>query len=143
MTDAHNEFLQDPETHAAHLDECAECRALIARLNAVISHEPIRVTNLPLAGWEGATYRSWGFVAACAIVLLLTTVVLCRAAGVSPLSALSMDASVARWRGVLFEISSALRHAALVWQILFGCAVVAVNAILVLLLRRPTRGIDA
>ena len=80
MTDRHTEFLQDPEAHAAHLDECAECRALIARLNAPISHEPIRVDDLPLAGWEGASYRSWGFVVACAIALLLATIILCRAA---------------------------------------------------------------
>lgn len=143
MTDAHTEFLQDPETNAAHLEQCAECRALIARLNAVISHEPIRVTDLPLAGWEGASYRSWGFVAASAMALLLATILLCHAAGVSPFKALSMDASLARWRGLLFELSSALRRAALGWQILFGCAVVAVNALLVLLLRRPPRGIDA
>ena len=143
MTDAHAEFLQDPEGHASHLDECADCRAIVAGLDAPLSHEPIRIDRLPVAAWEGAAYRSWGFVAACSAVLAVTAIVMCRVAGVSPLHAVSADASISQWRTLLTVMTGALRHATLGWQILFGCAFVAVNTILFLLLRRPTRGIDA
>lgn len=143
MTDAHAEFLQDPEAHAAHLDTCVECRALIARLDEPVSHESVRLGELPLAGWEGASYRSWGFVAACSAILFVAAVVLCNLAGVSPLHVLSMDASFAQWRTLLTVLTGTVRRATLGWQIVFGIAFVAVNTILFVLLRKPPRGLDA
>jgi hypothetical protein len=143
MSDAHTEFLQDPEAHASHVDDCAECRAIVERLDAPLSHEPIHIDRLPLAAWEGASYRSWGFVAACSAVLAAIALVLCHIAGVSPVRAIFADASINQWRLFLALSTGALRRATLGWQIFFGCAFVAVNTLLFVLLRRPTRGIDA
>lgn len=143
MTDAHTEFLENPEGHASHLESCAECRAMFAQLNARIGEGSVRVGDLPLAPWEGAAYRSWSFVSTCVIALLAVVFALCDAAGISPLHAVTMDATFSQWPALVMRAATALRGAAPVWQILFGVLFLAVNAALVLLLRRPTRGIDA
>ena len=143
MTDPHTQFFEDPESNAAHLETCAECRAIFERLDLPISHAAIRLDQLPLAEWEGASYRSWGYAVACAAAVLIIAVALCRAVGISPLRAVTLDGSLTQWRTFLGSASAALRAAAIGWQIVFVCVVVAVNAVLVLLLRRPPRGIDA
>lgn len=143
MTDAHAAFLEDPEAHASHLQECAECRALVERLNAAIVSQAIRVDAIPLAPWEGAAYKSWGFIAAVSIVLAVAAIALCHAAGITPIAAVTEDATITQWRSVLGLLTGALRRTSLPWQIAFGLAFVVVNTLLVLLLRRPPRGIDA
>ena len=143
MTDRHAEFLQDPEAHAAHLDQCAECRALAGRLDASVAADPIAMDPLPLANWEGAAYRSWGFVAAISVILAAMAIALCHMAGLSPVHVVTSDASFDEWRVLLGTMSGALRRASLGWQIAFGAAFVVVNTLLVFLLRKPTRGVDA
>lgn len=143
MTDVHAQFLENPEANAAHLDECAECRAVFSQLDVPVSHEPVTLNELPLAAWEGASYRSWGFVAVCAGLLFGLAMTLSAIAGVSPLRVLTMSTSINDWRMLLAAFSTGLRHAALGWQIVFGVAFIAVNSLLFVLLRRPPRGIDA
>ena len=143
MSDVHAAFLENPEAHADHMATCAECRAIFAQLNAPVTHGAVEVGHLPLAAWEGASYRSWAFVAICSAGLLAIAAALSVAAGLSPLRLLKADASIAQWKELLTVLSGALRRATLVWQIVFGVAFIAVNTLLVLLLRRPTRGIDA
>lgn len=143
MNDAHAEFLENPEANASHLDTCAECRAVFEHLNTPPVDGVIQVKELPLAAWEGAGYRPWAFVALCVLILLAVAVGISLAAGISPWSALTADRSIAQWRLVLTTLARELSKLALHWQILFACAVIAVNTLLVLLLRKPPRGIDA
>lgn len=143
MTDPHAEFLQDPEAHASHLETCAECRAFVSTLDTTVAAEPVEIKELPLAAWEGAAYRSWGFVAAVSVLVAAVAIALCHAAGLSPLHAVASDASIVQWRGLLNLLTGALRRTTLGWQIVFGVAFVAVNTLLFVLLRRSPRGIDA
>jgi hypothetical protein len=143
MTDAHAQFLENPEAHAAHLEECAECRAVIAGLDATVKDGSVTMSELPLANWEGASHRSWGFIAVTAAVVLALAASLCAIAGVSPWRVLRASASITEWRAILATFSTGLRHAPLGWQIVFGIAVIGVNSLLFLLLRRPPRGINA
>ena len=143
MTDVHQQFLENPEANKAHLDECAECRAVISGLEAPVSHAPVALKELPLAGWEGASHRAWGFIGASAVLLVILAGTLCVIANVSPTRLLAATTSLGEIRLILATFSTGLRHAALGWQIVFGFAVIAVNSLLFLLLRRPPRGIDA
>ena len=142
-TDPHAEFLQDPEAHAAHLETCSECRLLVQALETPVAGQAIQMEKLPLAAWEGATYRSWPFVAAASAAVAVMAIVLCHMAGLSPLRVMALDASINSWRAVLSLLTGALQRAPIGVQILFGVAFVAVNSILFVLLRRPPRGIDA
>ena len=143
-TDPHAEFLQDPEAHASHLESCAECRAIVETLNAnAPSAGAVKLDQLPLAAWEGASYKSWPFVAAASAIVAAAAIILCHAAGVSPLHAVEADASITQWRTLLNVLTGALGRASLTGQILFGGAFVVVNTLLYLLLRRPPRGINA
>jgi hypothetical protein len=142
-TDAHAEFLQDPELHAAHLESCEECRALVQTLDARVPEGAVTLDRLPLAAWEGAAYKSWPFIAIASAIVAGAAIVLCHMAGVSPLKVMALDASINSWRAILSVLTGALQRAPLGVQILFGLAFVAVNSILFVLLRRPPRGIDA
>ena len=143
MTDVHQQFLENPEANKAHLDECAECRAVISGLDAPVAHTPVALKELPLAGWEGASHRAWGFIAVSALLLLGLAAALMVIANVSPARLLSATTSLAEVRLILTAFSNGLRHAALGWQIVFAFALVAVNSLLFVLLRRRPRGIDA
>jgi hypothetical protein len=144
MKDACQRYLEEPEAHAAHLAECADCRALFDTLGIAVESEPLSVGTLPLAPWEGATHRAWPLVAGGALLVLLVAIAVCLWAGVPPLRVLSssLDA-IAVARGTIAGAAGALRAASTVWQIAFGFLFVAVNTVLVLLLRRAPRGIDA
>jgi len=144
--EACQQYLEDPEANAAHLETCAECRAVNAGLLEKSDVEPpaVNVDSLPLAPWEGASQRSWPFVLTGAVIVIGIALALCDAAGMSPLhvaegSLASMDAT----RGLLNHAASSLRQASIGAQVAFGAAFVIVNALLVLLLRRAPRGIDA
>jgi RNA polymerase sigma factor (sigma-70 family) len=73
------EYLQDPEANAAHVESCAECRAFEddLALPIEVQHRPMSVDALPLASWEGASHRTWplvgaGFVAALTLAIVLS-----------------------------------------------------------------------
>ena len=137
------DYLQDPEANAAHLESCEACRALAFELDEEIDVQPrpIRVDSLPLAPWEGASHRTWPLVAAGVAATLILAVVLFFAAGVSSLS------------GIVHAVTSGIPPLQPVVRVLqltghaIGAPIVAVlflaiNSILFLLLRRAPRGID-
>jgi len=144
MNDACQRYLENPEANPEHARECASCRAVFDALGLEIQAKPIAIDELPLAPWEGAKHRPWGLVAAAAISVVVLTVVFFAVAGASPLSVLSSEMSRLEMMREIFRLSSAaVRTAPLTWQVTIGVLFVVVNTILVLLLRRAPRGIDA
>jgi len=146
MNDACQRYLEDPEGNAAHLQECAECRALFDALGVSMEDRRSRlsVDELPLAPWEGAAHRPWALVAAIAIAALTLSILFFIYAGTSPLSVLSAEMTRLQAMREIFRLTSnAVRTAPLVWQVTIGVLFVVVTTILVLLLRRAPRGIDA
>jgi predicted anti-sigma-YlaC factor YlaD len=143
MTDACQRTLEDPEANAAHLAECEECRALFDTLGLAVDEQPIAVDALPLAPWEGASHRAWPLVAG-GVALIGIAVALCIALGAHPVEILqrALVPTVDTY-GLIAGYAEALRQASIAWQIGFGVLFVAVNAALVLLLRRAPKGIDA
>jgi hypothetical protein len=147
MTDTEcQRYLEDPEANAAHLQTCAECRAVSSALAAKTNVEPapIDVDALPLAPWEGSSHRPWPLVLGLSAVVIIIALALCDAAGMSPLHvAESSLASMEAIRGLLNSATSWLRGASIGAQVAFGLAFIIVNGLLIVLLRRSPRGIDA
>ena len=129
--DAHADFLADPEAHASHLETCAQCRAYVGRVE-----DSVELQVLPVAPWEGAAHRSWGFVSAVASGIAIIALALCHFAGISPIHAVAEDASFGQWR-VLLTLGRFMKP----WQVI--TLFLIVNGLLVVLLRRQPRGIDA
>lgn len=139
-------YLEDPEGNAAHLQRCAECRAMSAALAAKADVElpAIAAEALPLAPWEGASYRPWPLVLGGTAVVVAIALALAAVAGMSPRHvAESSLASMDTIRGLLRNAAESVRAASLGWQVVFGVAFVVFNGLLVILLRRAPRGIDA
>jgi hypothetical protein len=137
------EYLQDPEANAAHVESCDACRALVEELDDAIEvqHRPLNVEALPLAPWEGATHRTWPLVAAGIAATLILAVVLFFAAGVSSLSGF-----VNAMTSAIPPVQPAVRALQLTGRAI-GIPIIAVlflaiNTILFFLLRRSPRGID-
>jgi len=132
-------YAEDPETHAAHIRNCVACREMYALLNTPVESKAVNVEKLPLAAWEGADYRSWPLVLGGALALLTVAFSLCMVAGISLFTAMTAGARF-DWRGILASASEAVRP---LGPIGFAAAFLIVNTILILLLRRAPRGIDA
>ncbi|HSP13858.1 MAG TPA: hypothetical protein VLV78_03790 [Thermoanaerobaculia bacterium] len=132
-------YLQDPEANAAHLAGCEKCRALAETLSARVDEasglRPRASVELPLASWEGASYRSWRLVVAGAVLVGALAVVLFVVTGTSPLTVAANLPSA----GV---IVSTLRHVGAAAPGLVAILFILVNAIFIALLRRAPRGID-
>jgi predicted anti-sigma-YlaC factor YlaD len=144
MKEACQRYLEEPEAHAGHLAECEDCRALFDTLGLPVETSAVRVDALPLAAWEGASHRPWPLVMGGALLVLVVAAAVCAWAGVPPLRVVQSSlGALTNARLTIGNAASALREASLVWQVAFGLLVVAVNAVLVLLLRRAPRGIDA
>lgn len=147
MTDERcQRYLEEPEANAAHLAECDACRMLAATLddNSVDISASVDVDALPLAAWEGASHRPWPLVLSLASGVLILAVMLCFAAGTSIAKAVSSSTgSFDMIRDLIRMTGDAAPHAPAKWQIGVGIAFFAVNGLLVLLLRRAPRGIDA
>lgn len=144
--DACQRYLEDPEGNAGHLRDCAECRNIAELLDLEVEAEPIamNVDELPLAGWEGASHRPWPLVLAGAVAVVVLAGVLFAVAGTSPLGVMSTEMSrLEMLRNILRLTSAAVQNAPTTWQVTIGVLFVVVNTILVLLLRRAPRGIDA
>jgi len=141
-TDSCLRYLEDPEANAGHLGECAECRALFGETD--VPATPLTISELPLATWEGATHRSWPLVLAGFVVAIAAAAVLCFVAGMTPLRVVeSSFRSVQSMRAFVMTSAEALRAASMGAQIAFFGAFIVVNGVLVALLRRSPRGIDA
>ena len=139
-------YLEDPEANAAHLRTCAKCNAEAIALAEKADVEPpsLDLDALPLAPWEGSSHRAWPLVLGTAAVVAIVALALLDAAGMSPLhvvegSLTSMDVL----RAQLNRAANSLRSASLGAQVAFGAAFVIVNGLLIALLRRAPRGIDA
>lgn len=144
-----DDYLRDPEGAAAHLETCAECAAIAARLDAEVPHRAraIDPDALPLAGWESASQRTWPLVAAGALAVLVLAVVLFIAAGTSPLRGIARAfGSAVPSLDLMVNLSElaggALHNAPAIWHIVIGVSFVVINTVLVLLLRRAPRGVD-
>ncbi|HET7707550.1 MAG TPA: hypothetical protein VFM36_15795 [Thermoanaerobaculia bacterium] len=133
-------YFEDPEAHAAHLGECAECRAIQQQLDARVVNQPVRVDALPLAPWEGADHRSWPLVLGGALTIIAIAAALFAAASVSPIDLLmqSVRGSVTIARSLVGVGGGILETAPVLVLGLF----VIVNGILFALLRRAPKGID-
>jgi hypothetical protein len=139
-------YLEDPEANAAHLQTCAKCRAEAAGLAEKAGAEPapIDLDALPLAPWEGSSHRPWGLVLGGSVVIVAIALALCDVTGMSPLHVAESSLTyMEAGRGLLRSWTESLRGASLGWQVAFGAAFLAVNALLIVLLRRAPRGIDA
>jgi len=136
-------YLEDPEANAGHLADCAECRALFGEHDDVPA-KPLALDALPLAPWEGASHRAWPLVISGIVVALISAAVLCVVAGMTPLQVVERAfKSVQSMRAFVFTSADALREASRGAQIAFAAAFIVVNGVLVALLRRSPRGIDA
>jgi hypothetical protein len=144
--DACQPYLEDPEANAAHLRTCAKCNAEAIALaeKTDVEPPPIDLNALPLAAWEGSQHRAWPLVLGTAAVVAIVALALLDAAGMSPLhvvegSLTSMEAI----RTQLNRAATSLRAASLGAQVAFAVAFLVVNGLLIALLRRAPRGMDA
>lgn len=144
-----DDYFEDPDSNAAHLESCAECRAMTEELDSSIEieHRPIRVDALPMAPWEGAKHRTWPLVAAGAASVLILAVVLFIAAGTPPLRGIaravasgvtSFEAATKFFQHFGSGLQSAPTHVHVIIAVLF----VVINTLLFLLLRRSPKGLD-
>ena len=133
------EYLQDPDANAAHLETCEECRALEEELALPIEvqHRPVRVDALPLASWESASHRTWPLVGAGVVSALALAVVLSAYAGISPLTVMTSSMPSLEALLTFLQLTGRAIGAPMV-AVLF----VAINTILYFLLRRAPKGVD-
>lgn len=140
MTDRCQQYLEDPEGHAAHLAECADCRRIAAGLEQNLEAR-VRLDELPLAPWEGASHRSWPLVVGVALTVVAIAAALFAAAGTSPLAVAAMDSDLLT--SILRPLmSGAILNAPTSLQIKIVIAFVIVNVLFIVLLRRAPKGID-
>ena len=138
-------YLEDPDANASHLAECAECRALSDALRASSGLGPRSSVSseLPLAAWEGASYRPWPLVAAGAVAVAVIAGLLFAATGTSPLEILRGKIPSTDVIASMFRLAGgAVQHAPVAWQVGIGISFVIVNGIFIALLRRAPRGLD-
>ena len=137
-------YLEDPDANASHLDECADCRALAESLrSSVLGPRASVVPDVPLAPWEGASYRPWPLIAAGAIAVAVIAGLLFAATGTSPLEILRGKVPSSDVIASMFRLAGgAVQHAPLAWQVGIAISFVIVNGIFIALLRRAPRGLD-
>jgi hypothetical protein len=134
------EYLNDPEANAAHLESCEVCQMLESDelADAVpVQARPMNLDALPLAPWEGASHRTWPLVAAGIVASLTLLIVLSAAAGVSPVAAMSSSLPSVQALMTLLQLTGRAIGGPLV-AVLF----VVINTILFVLLRRSPKGAD-
>lgn len=150
------DYFENPELNAAHLDRCAECRTLHEALEDSAADDagdigleprPISVDALPLAAWEGASHRTWPLVAAGALSVLSLAIVLFLAAGTPPLRGIAhaVTSSVTGFEAAskfFSHLGSGIHSAPAHMHVIFGVLFVVINSLLYLLLRRAPKGID-
>jgi hypothetical protein len=146
MTDqACEKYLEDPEANAGHLRTCAKCNAEAMALaeKADVALPSIDLDTLPLAPWEGASHRAWPLVLGTSAVVAIVALALLDAAGMSPLHV--VEGSLTSMEGFRTQLNRAASwfSASIGRQIVFGAAFLLFNGLLIALLRRAPRGIDA
>jgi hypothetical protein len=133
-----DEYLNDPEANAAHLETCEVCRVLESEdLDVAVEPRPMNLDALPLAAWEGASHRTWPLVGAGVVASVTLLIVLSAAAGVSPVAAVSSS---------LPPLDALMAFLQLTGRAIGGPVIavlfVVINTILFLLLRRAPKGAD-
>ena len=154
MTDPNcKAWMEDPEGQKAHLASCASCAAEAAGLEAsALSEDAPSLAEtleprLPVAPWEGARHRSWGFLAAVLLVLVIGTAGLFFLLGVTFSEGMGAVVNeVGAPRSAIVVLAGAagdlIRSASPTVLLILVVAVIAVNALLIYLLRRGPRGYD-
>ena len=144
-----DDYLKDPEANAAHLETCAVCRVMLEELEDAVPVDPrpMNLETLPMAGWEGATYRTWPLVATGVISVLILAIVLFLAAGMPPLKGLATAVtsgvtSVEAVAKFFHLLGNGLHSAPTGVHVTVAVLFVLINLILVMLLRRAPKGID-
>jgi hypothetical protein len=140
------QYLEDPEANAAHLRTCAKCNAEAIALaeHADVAPPSIDLNALPLAPWEGSSHRAWPLVLGTSAVVAVVALALLDAAGMSPLHVVEGSlTSMEVLRAQLNRAAASLRSASLGAQVAFGVAFLVVNGLLIALLRRAPRGMNA
>lgn len=133
------EYLEDPEGNAAHLQSCEMCRAITEELDdeLAVTSRPLNVSALPLAPWEGAKHRTWPLVGAGLLAAFTLAIVLSAAAEVSPLTAVTSSMPAVEALLTFFQLTGRAMGAPVV-AVLF----LVINTVLFLLLRRAPKGAD-
>jgi hypothetical protein len=149
MTIVCEDYFEDPEKNAAHLETCALCRATVEELDAAIDVQrpAISVAALPLAPWEGASYRPWALVAVGLVSVVILAVALFLAAGTPPLRGVARAATstVTSFEAAtrFFQlVGNGLHSAPALVHVTIAVLFVSINTLLFLLLRRSPKGID-
>lgn len=145
----------DLDRVAEHARSCPDCARYLRELERVdeavsmpVDSAPLSIDprTLPVAPWEGASYRSWTLVISAAISLAVLAGLLFAAAGVGPIEG-ARGVFRALARGNMLRLAAvfgeSLRQAPLQFHLMIVGAFVLVNVLLVRLLRRPPRGADA
>ncbi len=144
--EACQQYLEDPEANAGHLATCETCATLFNELDAGVLPKPIAVEALPLAPWEGARHRAWPLVLGGAVAACASAAVLFLAAGVSPASGVRAAMHVpspTHMVELAGDVGTALMSAPGGFRIKLLAGFVLVNLMLIALLRRSPRGVDA
>ncbi|MFL6246399.1 MAG: hypothetical protein ACJ74H_10275 [Thermoanaerobaculia bacterium] len=144
------DYFEDPEKNAAHLEMCTMCRALdenVGTLDIQPRPLPLSLDALPLATWEGAAHRTWPLVAAGAMSVLVLAIALFLAAGTPPLRGIAraVTSGVTSFEAAtkFFQLfGSGLHSAPALVHVTIAILFVFINTLLFLLLRRAPRGID-
>ena len=140
--DSCRQYLEDPDAHASHIQECASCRAMVEVLERPTQMRAIDVEQLPLAAWEGSSHRSWPLVAGGALALLAIAAGFFAAAGASPSAITDRIPSLGVVLSAFRLAGTALQNAPMGWQVGIAISFILVNALLFALLRRAPKGID-
>ena len=131
------EYLNDPEANASHLETCEVCQVLESDLGVDVPARPMKLDALPLAPWEGASHRTWPLVTAGLVATLTLLIVLSAAAGISPVDAVSTQLPSVQALLTFLQLTGRAIGGPLV-AVLF----VVINTILFVLLRRAPKGVD-
>jgi hypothetical protein len=144
------DYFEDPEKNAAHLETCSLCRALdenVGTLESTLRTRPLNLDALPLATWEGAAHRTWPLVAVGAVSVLVLAIALFLAAGTPPLRGIAraVTSSVTSFEAAskFFQLfGSGLHSAPMLVHVTIAVLFLFINTLLFVLLRRAPRGID-
>ncbi len=148
-------WAEDPEGEREHLASCPDCRRQAAALEALdrkiatVAAEPppLALPEPPVAPWEGAQHRAWGFVLLALAIVAGLAAVLFFTLGVSPFAAmadLARNALGSRKALVLLteSLGNLLPAAPRRFDVGIAIGFVLVNALLLFMLRRGPRGYD-
>lgn len=141
------DYFEDPEKNAAHLETCEICRALEEPAGLDIEPRPLSLDALPLATWEGAAHRTWPLVAVGTVSMLVLAIALFLAAGTPPLRGIAraVTSSMTSFEAAskFFQLlGSGLHSAPMLVHVTIAVLFIFINTLLYVLLRRAPRGID-